>query len=120
MDRPETDPEEAEAKERDYREKNKTSKAKVAKEKGYENLYGDLKENGPNTSTSLRKQGKKILRHSEGKILYEDNDIKRRWREYSDKLLKTENRRKDLDRIDRVEGPARLISEVEVKNSWKG
>ena len=34
-DRPETDPEEVEAKERDYREKNKTSKAKVAKEKGY-------------------------------------------------------------------------------------
>ena len=35
-DRPETDPEEAEAMERDYKEKNKTSKAKVAKENGYE------------------------------------------------------------------------------------
>ena len=30
-------------------------------------------------------------------------------------LLNTENRRKDLDRIERLEGPARLISEVEVK-----
>ena len=29
--------------------------------------------------------------------------------------MNTKNRRKDLDRIDRVEGPARLISEVEVK-----
>ena len=29
--------------------------------------------------------------------------------------MNTNNRRKDLDRIDRVEGPARLISEVEVK-----
>ena len=47
-DRPETEPEEAEVKERDYREKNKTSKAEVAiaKEKGYEHFYGDLKENG--------------------------------------------------------------------------
>ena len=35
--------------------------AKVAKEKGYEKLYGDLSENGSNTSTSLRKQGKKDL-----------------------------------------------------------
>ena len=30
-------------------------------------------------------------------------------------LLNTENRRKDLDRIERLEGPTRLISEVEVK-----
>ena len=30
-------------------------------------------------------------------------------------LLNTENRRKDLDRRERLEGPARLISEVEVK-----
>ena len=60
-DRPETDPEEAEAEERDYREKNKTSKAKVAigKEKGHEKLYGDLKENGPKNLYKLAKTRKR-------------------------------------------------------------
>ena len=48
-DRLELDPEEAEAKERDYRETNKTAKeiVAVAKGKGYDKLYEDLKENDP-------------------------------------------------------------------------
>ena len=60
-DRPKTDPEEAEAKERDYREKNKTSKAKlaIAKEKGYEKLYGDLKENDQKNLYKLAKKRKR-------------------------------------------------------------
>ena len=60
-DRPETEPEEAEVKERDYREKNKTSKAEVAraKEKGYEHFYGDLKENGPKNLYKLAKTRKR-------------------------------------------------------------
>ena len=56
-DRPKTDPEEAEAKERDYREENKTLKATVAiaKEKWYEKLHGYLKENGPKNIYKLAK-----------------------------------------------------------------
>ena len=99
-DRPETDLEEA--KERDYREKNITPKAKVATAK-------------EKAKTMIRRSQDK---DSEGKILCEDNDIKKRWRENFDKFLNTKYRRKDLDRIDRVEGSARLISEVESKG-WK-
>ena len=125
-DRQELDPEEAEAKERDYREKNKTAKERVAiaKEKGYEKLYEDLKENGPKNLYKLAKTRKRrsqdidrmiFVKDREGKILCGDDDIKKRWREYFDKLLNTKNRRKDLERNDRIEGPMRPISESEVK-----
>ena len=120
------DPEEAEAKERDYREKNKTTKEKVAiaKEKGYEKLYEYLKENGQKSLYKLAKTRKRgsqdidrmiFVKDRESKILCGDDDIKKRWREYFDKLLNTKNQRKDLQRSDEIEGPMRLISESEVK-----
>ena len=53
-DRPETDPEEAEAKERDYREKNKTG--------GMKSCMEISKKMAQRTSTSLPKQGKEDLK----------------------------------------------------------
>mgnify|MGYP001801430375 CR=1 FL=1 len=44
-----------------------------------------------------------------------DDDIKKRWREYFDKLLNTKSQRKDLEGNNRIEGPMRSIHEAEVE-----
>jgi hypothetical protein len=76
----------------------------IAKEKGYEKLYEDNMENGPKNLYKLAKTRKRrsqdidrmiFVKDREGKILCADDDIKKRWREYFDKLLNTKNQRKD-------------------------
>ena len=111
--------------EKEYRERNVTSKTEVAKAKeaGYEEMYEDLKKNGPKNLYKLAKTRKRraqdidmmmFVKDGEGKIMSSDRDIKRRWREYFDRLLNTRNRRKDLEETEKVEGPMRQITEEEV------
>ena len=90
----------------------------------YEDLYKDLEENGASKLYKLAKTRKrrsldidqmKFVKDENGEILSEDDDIKKRWKEYFDMLLNTQNRRKVLDRVDKIEGPIETVSEEEVK-----
>ena len=112
--------------EEEYRECNKKAKVAVAKAKevAYEDLYKDLEENGASKLYKLAKTRKrrsldidqmKFVKDENGEILSEDDDIKKRWKEYFDMLLNTQNRRKVLDRVDKIEGPIETVSEEEVK-----
>ena len=49
----------------------------------------------------------------------EDEQIKKRWREYFDQLLNTENQRGILEQCDEVEGPEMTLERVEVEKALK-
>ena len=90
----------------------------------YEQMYEDLKNNGPKNLYKLAKTRQRraqdidrmiFVKDSEGKIMCEDTDIKKTWSEYFNRLLNTRNSRKDLEELDKVEGPMDLVTEEEVK-----
>ena len=56
-----------------------------------------------------------FVKDNNGKILNEDDDIKKRWKDYFDCLLNNENKKKELPVMLPVEGPINEISETEVK-----
>ena len=58
-----------------------------------------------------------VIKDEDGNILHREEDIKRRWREYFEHLLNTENEREDLGEVQKVEGPVLEIQEAEVKRS---
>lgn len=104
---------------------NKISKEKcaIAKEKGYEDLYKDLEENGPKRIYKLartrQRRAKDIdrivfIKDEQGKIMSEDKDIKERWKEYFNRLLNTKNRTPEIGDTGVVQGPVEDISEEEV------
>ena len=49
----------------------------------------------------------------------EVEQIKKRWREYFDKLLNTENRRAKLEQCDEADDPKMVIERVEVEKAPK-
>ena len=49
----------------------------------------------------------------------EHEQIKKRWREYFDQLLNTENQRGILEQCDEVEGPQMALERVEVEKALK-
>ena len=86
---------------------NKTSKEKVAvaKEAASENLYDKIEMNGPKIIHRLAKtrhrRSKDIdripfVKDIDGKILCEDEQIKKRWENYFNGLLNNENIREEL------------------------
>ena len=58
-----------------------------------------------------------VIKDRDGNILHRDEDIKRRWREYFEQLLNTENEREELGEAQRVEGPVMEIQNTEVKRA---
>ncbi|XP_046862544.1 uncharacterized protein LOC124456042 [Xenia sp. Carnegie-2017] len=107
------------------REMNKISKEKCAivREKGQEQLYKDLEQNGPKRIYKLAKtrqrRAKDHFVKEQGKIVSEDEKIKERWMEYFDRLLNTKNNRKELDHLEPVHGPVPEITEDEVRRQLK-
>ena len=113
-----------EARER-YTSLNKTSKEKVAiaKEAASENLYSEIERNGPKIIHRLAKtrhrRSKDIdripfVKDIDGKILCEDEQIKKRWESYFNGLLNNENSREELPTQLPVQGPIPRINEEEV------
>ncbi|XP_046863365.1 uncharacterized protein LOC124457122 [Xenia sp. Carnegie-2017] len=109
---------------------NKISKEKCAivREKGQEQLYKDLEQNGPKRIYKLAKTRQRrakdidkitFVKDEQGKIVSEDEKIKERWREYFDRLLNTKNNRKELDHLEPVHGPVPEILEDEVRRQLK-
>ena len=47
--------------------------------------------------------------------MHRDEDIKKRWKEYFEQLLNTENEREELGEVQNVEGPVMEIKEAEVR-----
>ena len=60
-----------------------------------------------------------IVQERDGNIVTEDELIKKRWREYFDQLLNTENRKGILEKCDKFEGPEVVIERVKVKKALK-
>ena len=96
----------------------------VAKEEGYEALYKELENNGPKKIYKLAKTRMRraqdidrlvFVKDPQDKVLTEDTDIKDRWRQYFDTLLNSINSRKELDDIDKTEGPIPEVTQEEVK-----
>jgi hypothetical protein len=109
-----------------YRALNKFSKEKcaIAKEKGYEDIYRDLEQNGPKKIYKLargrHRRSKDIdrmtfVRNEEGKILGDDKSIKDRWKSYFAQLLNTKNYTVPLPEVQATQGPIDSILESEVK-----
>ena len=63
--------------------------------------------------------GVAMVRDREENIVTEDEQIKKRWREYFDQLLNTENQRGILEQCDEVEGPEMALERVEVEKALK-
>ena len=53
-----------------------------------------------------------MVQDREGNIVTEDEQIKKRWREYFEQLLTTENQRGILEQCDVVEGPEMALEKV--------
>jgi exonuclease III len=110
-----------------YRNRNKTSKEKCAsaRDEAYENLYKELDDNGPQKIYRLAKTRQRrskdidilpFVRNEDGKILSNEEDVKRRWRNYFDNLLNTENPRDELAEAEQIQGPIEEISTSEVEH----
>ena len=56
-----------------------------------------------------------FVKDENGEILSEDDVIKKIWKEYFDRLLNTQRRRKVLERVNKIEGPIEIVREEEVK-----
>ena len=54
------------------------------------------------------------IKDMDGNLLHRDEDIKRRWKEYFEQLLNTENEREELGEVQKVEGPVMEIQDAEV------
>jgi hypothetical protein len=96
----------------------------IAKEKGYEELYKELKSNGPKKIYKLARTRKRraqdidrlvFVKDSQDRVLTEDDDIKSRWRQYFEQLLNTKNSKKELQNIEKVEGPIQEVTSAEIK-----
>lgn len=109
-----------------YRTANKEASRAVAiaKEGGYEELYRDLEKNGPKRIYKLAKTRTRraqdidrlvFVKDSQDKVLTEDVDIRKRWRQYFEVLLNTKNNRKELEEVAKTEGPIPEVSIDEVK-----
>ncbi|XP_063585431.1 uncharacterized protein LOC134762820 [Penaeus indicus] len=57
--------------------------------------------------------GVAVIKDGTGRILTDEENIKKRWEEYFRELLNTENERKPLGEIDAVEGPVQNTSTEE-------
>lgn len=103
---------------------NKTSEVEFAeaKEEIYEELYRDLEENCPKRIYELANNSMRIakdidqltfIRDEQGRIMSEEHNIKRRWKEYFKKLLNTQNKRMKLPEVEATQGPIENISALE-------
>ncbi|XP_047502390.1 uncharacterized protein LOC125047888 [Penaeus chinensis] len=76
---------------------------------GNEQLTQRNRANQKNDITSVA-----VIKDGTGRILTDEENIKKRWEEYFRELLNTENEKKPLDEIDAVEGPVQNISTEEI------
>ena len=73
--------------------------------------------------TNMRKRQRQdlgqlgVIKDEDGKILHREDDIKKRWREYFEELLNTENEKEDLGEGQKVEGPVMEIQDAETKQA---
>ncbi|XP_066940979.1 uncharacterized protein [Macrobrachium rosenbergii] len=60
-----------------------------------------------------------IIKDENGNILIEEEEVKRRWKEYFSQLLNTENECEELENVPPVEGPIANTRESEVESAIK-
>ena len=58
-----------------------------------------------------------IIKDMDENLLHRDENIKRRWREYFEQLLNTENEREELGEVQKVEGPVMEVQDAEVNQT---
>ena len=57
------------------------------------------------------------IKSREGNMLYEEDEVAKRWKEYFEELLNEENVREEIEDSAPVEGPVYAIAEEEVKRA---
>ena len=112
-----------------YGEENRNSKQKIAiameraADRLNERLDARESEQDIYKIANLRKRQRQdlgqlsVIKDREGNILHRDEDIKKRWKEYFEQLLNTENEREELGEVQKVEGPVIEIQEAEVRRA---
>ena len=110
-----------------FREANKRAKREVAKakESAYKDVYDKLDWIEGQTiiyklsKTRERRTGDltdiAYIKHSNGTILTDEDEIKARWKDSFDTLLNVENEREELKPTDPVQGPIPSINDTEIR-----
>ena len=115
----------------EYRQKNRLTKRMVAIAKGeakrewYEMMETPEGEKMIYRIAESRRRDRQdvgevgIIKDENGNILIEEEEVKRRWKDYFTQLLNTENECEELEYVPPVEGPITNISENEVESAIK-
>ena len=88
----------------------------VESEEGRQNLFKIAKRMVRNNKENI---GGRCLKNDDGKIISGEENLKKRWKEYMEKLLNEENEWDELVDADMIEGPEIEISEDEVRKAIK-
>ena len=88
----------------------------VDSEEGRQNLFKIAKKMVRNNKENI---GGRCLKDNVGKIISGEENLKKRWKEYMEKLLNEENEWDELVDADKIEGPELEITEDEVRKAIK-
>ena len=88
----------------------------VESEEGRQNLFKIAKRMVRNNKENI---GGRCLKNDDGKIISGEENLKKRWKEYMEKLLNEENEWDELVDADKIEGPEIEISKDEVRKAIK-
>ena len=96
------------------RAKSKEFAAELSTEEGKQNIFRIAKQMVSKNKITL---GGKCLKDDNGKTISGDENIKKRWKAYMEKLLNEENEWDEIIDVDKVEGPQQEISKEEVEKA---